>query len=113
MINKIFLRQVLKEMEKIGPDNLPVKFSIEVRTFNSQNKEGGRLVKYTDASLLVKPAKKKKAFNPMEHLYRVERDRKNPNHWSNRTRNIQTKSGQIKKLKILYITKFNGLEVVY
>lgn len=100
-------------MQKTGKNKIPVKFSIQVRTFNSQNKTGGRLVKYENATLLMKPEKKQKVFNPMEHLYRSDRVRKNPNHWDNRTRNIETESGQVKKIKILYITKFNGLDVVY
>lgn len=38
---------------------------------------------------------------------------KNPNHWENRTKNIKTKEGIIKKINILFIDEFNGQKVVY
>lgn len=108
----IFLRQVLELMKKTDDQGRAVPFDIEFRTFNSNNKTGGALKKYKGARLLI--AKKKQAvFNPMEHEYRQFRVRKNPNHWDNRTRNIETPSGQVRKLKILYIDTFNGKKVVY
>ena len=113
MVEHIFLRQVLKEMEKIGTDKKPVPFEIECRTFNTNNKSGGALKKYSNARLLVKTKSKGKVFNPYEHEYRVFRNRKNPNHWDNRTRNIELSNGMVRKLKILYITKFNGKPVAY
>lgn len=112
MVETIFLRQVLEIMEKKDTQGNAVPFDIEFRTFNSNNKSGGALKKYNAARLLI--AKNKQAvFNPMEHEYRQFRVRKNPNHWDNRTRNLETPSGQIRKVKILYITKFNGCQVVY
>ena len=112
MVKHIFLRQVLSEMEKIGPDKKPVLFEIECRTFNSNNKSGGALKKYK-CRLLVKTKSKGKIFNPYEHDYRVFRTRKNPKHWDNRTRNVELENGMIRKIKILYITKFNGTPVAY
>ncbi|MBN8565235.1 MAG: hypothetical protein J0M25_00685 [Flavobacteriales bacterium] len=112
MVQHIFLRQVLKEIEKTGPDKKPVLFEIEYRTFNSNNKSGGALKKYK-GRLLVKPISKGKVFNPYEHEYRVFRARKNPNHWDNRTRNIELENGMIRTIKILYIIKFNGVPVAY
>ena len=56
---------------------------------------------------------KGKPFIDAEHFYRPVRERKNPNHHENKTRNIELQSGQIKKLNFRLITKFNGLEVIY
>jgi len=113
MIKHIFLRQVLEVMKKIDSKGNAISFDIEFRTFNRNNKAGGGLKKYTNAKLLIGKKLKGKDFDPMEHFYRIEKERKNPNHWQNKTRNIELASGQIRKLNILYITKFNGLEVIY
>ena len=112
MVKTIFLRQVLEKMNEKDKLNKPIPFSIEVRTFNSNNKTGGELKVYKDAVLLLKESNGQ-VFNPMEHSYRQIRERRNPNHWDNRTRNIELKSGFIRKIKILYITKFNDMDVVY
>jgi hypothetical protein len=74
---------------------------------------GGVLKRYEGAKLLIAKKTKEKSFNPISLYKREETQRKNPNHWQNRTRNIELPSGQIKKLNILYITKFNDLEVIY
>jgi hypothetical protein len=113
MVKRIFLRQVLEEIKKVDANGLAVPFDIEFRTFNSQNKGGGGLKVYEGARLLIGKKLEGKEFNPKSFFYRNERERKNPNHWQNRTRNIETPSGQIRKLNILYITKFNGNEVIY
>lgn len=113
MEGRIFLRQVLKEMEKLDENGNLVPFTLEVRTFNSNNKSGGRYRIYKHAKLLKAEKLKGKVFNPMSHDYRQFRVRKNPNHWENRTRNIELKNQMIRKVKILHIIKFNGLFVDY
>ncbi len=83
----------------------PIPFSIVIRTFNRQNKSGGRLVYYENATLM-QPPKNTSATRLSQKI-----DFKNPNHWENRTRNVKTNEG-IKKIHILFIIKFNGLDVV-
>jgi hypothetical protein len=113
MVQRIFLRQVLETMKKIDVNGGAVPFDIEFRTFNKNNKMGGVLKKYENAKLLIGKKMKGKPFIDVEHFYRPLRVRKNPNHWDNKTRNIELSGGQIKKINILYITKFNNLEVIY
>lgn len=113
MIKRIFLRQVLEEMKKTDDKGNAIPFDIEFRTFNKNNKMGGVLKKYDNAKLLIGKKLKGKPFIDAAHFYRPVRVRKNPNHWENKTRNIELSGGQIKKLNILYITKFNGQEVIY
>ena len=105
MQNQIFLKEVLKEMKKLDSKKNPIPFSISFRTYNQQNKSGGRLVSYDNATLMQAP--------PEPGAMRLSQniDFKNPNHWENHTRNIKTNFG-IKKINIFFITKFNGLEVV-
>ena len=105
MQNQIFLKEVLKEMKKLDSKKNPIPFSISFRTYNQQNKSGGRLVSYDNATLMQAP--------PEPGAVRLTQnvDFKNPNHWENHTRNINTNFG-IKKIHIFFITKFNGLDVV-
>lgn len=113
MNETVFLRQVIKELEKVDSKGNSIFHEIEYRTFNTNNKSGGALKK-VKARLLIKNKLKGKVFDPFENGFRLSRDRKNPNHWLNVTRNLELeKSGLIRKVKIRYITKFNGVEVVY
>lgn len=113
MINRIFLRQVLEQIKKTDVQGNAVVFDIEFRTRNKNNNTGGILKKYERAKLLIGTKQKGKPFIDAEHFYRAERVRKNPNHFENATRNIELESGRIIKFNFRYITKFNGLEVIY
>lgn len=108
----MFLRQVLLEIQKLESPGKAVLVEIEYRTFNSNNKSGGKLKKIK-GRLLIKSEKNKKSFNPFEHEFRPTKSRKNPNHHENLTRNFELESGFIRKVKMRYIKKFNGVEVVY
>ena len=105
MQNQIFLKEVLKEMKKLDSKKNPIPFSISFRTYNQQNKSGGRLVSYDNATLMQAPPEPG-AMRLSQNIYF-----KNPNHWENHTRNIKTNFG-IKKINIFFITKFNGLDVL-
>jgi hypothetical protein len=111
MENTIFLSDVLKQMNQKDSEENPVPFSLEWRTFNNQNKMGGKLKSETGAILCMKSTKKrdvtKELQNPTE-----KKERKNPNHWKNKTRNIELSNGEVKTINILLITKFNGKTVV-
>lgn len=105
MQNAIFLSQVLKEMKKLDDKKNPIPFTITVRTFNNQNKSGGKLITYENAVLMQAPK------TPGKIRLSQKRTFKNPNHYGNRTRNLKTDEG-IKKINILFIIKFNGVDVV-
>ncbi len=101
----MFLREVRKEMERLDKNKNPIPFSITVRTYNQQNKVGGRLVTWDHATLMQPP----KAPGKIRLSQKI--DFKNPNHFENHTRNLKTNQG-IKKINILFITKFNGYDVI-
>ena len=86
---------------------MPAKILFLFRSFNLQNKTGGKLISYEDAVLLRPPAKKGAVRLADETPF------KNPNHWENRTRNIKLKNGEIKKIHIIFIEEFNGKKVVF
>ena len=113
MVNHIFLRQVVAEMERVNEKGEAVPFDMEVWTYNRHNKSGGDLKKYTGAKLLIPKKMKGKIFVVAEHQFREDKKRKNPNHWQNATRNIETQSDMVRKINIRLIKKFNDLEVIY
>jgi len=105
MQKTMFLREVLKEMKRLDENKNPVPFTITVRTYNQQNKVGGRLVTWDNATLMQPPK------TPGKIRLSQKIDFKNPNHFKNRTRNLMTNQGK-KKINILFITRFNGYEVI-
>jgi hypothetical protein len=105
MQKTMFLREVLTEMKKLDENKNPVPFSITVRTYNQQNKVGGRLVTWDNATLMQPPK------TPGKIRLSQKIDFKNPNHFKNHTRNLKTNLGK-KKINILFITMFNGYDVI-
>lgn len=106
MVKTMFLSDVLTEMKKLTPEKKPVPFSLKVRTYNQQNRKGGNIRIYYDATLMQAP-KIKSETRLSQNL-----DFKNPNHFKNRTRNISTVDGE-RKINILFIIEFNGYKVIY
>lgn len=105
MQKTMFLREVLTEMKKLDENKNPVPFTITVRTYNQQNKVGGRLVTWDNATLMQPPK------TPGKIRLSQKIDFKNPNHFKNHTRNLKTNLEK-KKINILFITMFNGYEVI-
>lgn len=101
-------------MKTLDADGKATKFSIAVRTFNKFSKTGGKLNTYPVAKLVMKEE------NPHTHtidsLRRAPKkpvERRNPNHFENKTRNIKLPNGTIKKINIRFIISFNGKKVIY
>ena len=46
MEKTLFLSDVLTEMKKVDARKNPVPFSLKIRSFNLQNKTGGKLISY-------------------------------------------------------------------
>lgn len=113
MVKHIFLREVLLAIKKVDEKGNAIPFDIEFRTYNHNNKMGGVLKSYTGAKLLIGKKLKGEKFELTTNVFREQRVRKNPNHWQNKTRNIELESGHIRKINILYITKFNDEQVIY
>lgn len=101
----MFLTEVITEIKKLDFNKNPVPFSLTFRTYNKQNKKGGKLVSVQNATLM-QPPKDKGAVRLSQNI-----DFKNPNHFENRTRNIKV-SDKIIKVNTLFIIEFNGHKVV-
>lgn len=102
-------------MRETDANGNPILFDIEWRTWNERNKMGGKLMVAKQAKLCMATKKKKNIVDVLRlETAEVPRNRRNPNHYKNRTRNIDRCDGSHPvKIHIDLITKFNGMEVVY
>lgn len=107
MQKTISLSEVLKKMREMENATTPVKFTIAGRKFSANNKTGGKPYFYRNAELLKPP--KIKGNKRLADITPF----KKPRHFENRTRNIKTETGEIQKINILFIEKFNGITVIY
>ena len=98
-------------MNATDPEGNPVRFDIEVREFSKQNRTGGKYKVYSEACLLR--AEKRKGPKGKGLFLPENKERKNPGHFKNRSRNLELPSGDIKKINILFIIRFNGKNVIY
>ena len=107
----IYLKDALEAMRTSDSEGKAVPFSISYRTLNTYNKTGGKLVFHAKAWLVMhEPSTTKDSVQSLKYK-RKSSIRRNPNHFTNKTRNIRLPNGDIRKIKINYIITFNGKEV--
>lgn len=115
MEEMLYLKDVLEIMRTPNAEGRAVPFDISVRTFNRFSKEGGKLNIYKNARLVMK----EKGLDPnsiyaLQHFKKKpEASRKNPQHFTNKTRNLRLENGDKRKIHINYIISFNGKKVIY
>jgi len=101
----IALADALKEMDKKDTKGKPIPFSVSFCTYNRFTKEGGARISIDKAILYNKKHVKKETVTTKSKI---------PNHFDNGTRNILIMpSGEIRKMHIRLIEKFNGKIVFY
>lgn len=98
----ITLSEALKIFNLRDAKGMFVPFDIEYRTFNEQTKQGGKLKSYYGVKYL-----------PEAKATEEETTGKTPNHYKNRTRNIELSNGEIKKIRIDFIVSINNTKVIY
>lgn len=98
----ITLSEALKIFNLRDAKGMFVPFDIEYRTFNKQTKQGGKLKTYYGVKYL-----------PEAKATEEETTGKTPNHYKNRTRNIELSNGEIKKIRIDFIVSINNTKVIY
>lgn len=104
----IKLSDCLKLMAQKDNKGMFVPFDLEYRTFNEQTKKGGKLKKYLSVKYLPE-AKQTTEQNIVE----AEKQVKSPNHFQNRTRNIELANSSIKTIRIDFIVSINNTNVIY
>jgi len=112
----IYLQDVLTQMKTLTPDGRAPIFDIKVRTFNKYSKTGGRLLHFPQAKLVMKEENPNTDSVLSLRIKRTTRptERKNPAHFTNKTRNIKIlPQKHIKKIGIRHIIEFNNKKVIY
>lgn len=112
MIETISLREALKLIELKDKDGGQFPFSVSFRTLNKQSRTGGKLVSYENAKLF-RASKSASRQLRAEDMQAPQKARKKPNHFLNRTRNIEQQNGQISKIHIRLIDSINGKKIVF
>lgn len=114
IMKTISLKEVLTEINKKDSNKNPVPFSCAVYTLNRNSKKGGQLIQYENAKLLVGTKKTNLSEKAMTVVAStLPKEKRNPNHFKNATRNIELSNGEIKKIHIRFIDTFNGKKMVY
>lgn len=112
-MNGVSFKEAISIIDKVDDVGNHYPFDISFRTLNRNSKKGGRLVSYKN---VVKSGFKKGASNKaslINTLQTVSKAKKNPNHHSNRTRNLMLENGEIKKIHIRLIDSVNGRKMYY
>lgn len=109
----IFLKQALDIVNTRKSDNSFAPFDITIRTFNEQTGKGGKLLFYENVKLLPEANHNiiKKETNAT--VLDESKQRKRPNHFKNRTRNIEFPDGSVKTIKIDFIITINSHPIIY
>lgn len=116
MEQSIYLQDALQQMKTLDDNGRAPIFSIAVRTLNKYTKQGGRLLVFPTAKLVIKEENPNK--NSVASLkvkpQPTSGTRRNPNHFENKTRNIKIlPQNEIIKIGIRHIIKFNNQNVIY
>ena len=109
-VERIFLKDALKTMSLRDKEGKPFPFDIAYRTFNKQTKKGGKMMRLKGVKLLPEANRTQEKIT--EESIFDNRDSKNPNHFQNRTRNIELSNNSIKTVRIDFITEINGKQVL-
>lgn len=113
MNNGISFREAIAIIDKKDKVGRPYPFDISFRTLNRNSKKGGRLLTY----LGVKKFKPKNSSVEKNSLIKSIQSevkvKRNPDHYGNRTRNLELQNGEIKKIHIRLIDSINGQKMHY
>lgn len=113
MEKTITLKEALSIIDRVDEHGRAIPFDIAFRSLNKNSSTGGKLYEYKQ---VVKHRSTKKALTKQDLLADVLRPakaEKNPNHFLNRTRNLQLQNKEIKKIHIRLIISINSNKVIY
>lgn len=100
---------IINQKDKRGNS---VPFDVDVYSLNKQSKKGGVLKRYKNVKLLAWEKRERTLHGQVKAASTEVRSKKNPNHFGNRTRNIELPNGDIKKLHLRIIDSINGKKVL-
>jgi hypothetical protein len=112
MENVISLKEALAIIDRVDASGNAVPFDIRVRSLQRNSKTGGKLYEY----IAVRKLRRNASDTPPNLLAVAQsgsRLKINPNHFQNRTRNLELQNKDIRKIHIRLIIAINGIKVVY
>lgn len=113
MKETISLNDALEIIDRQDKQGKSIPFDLTFRSLQRNSKSGGKLYEYNQ----VKKYRKEK-FKHSEAALKTSaetsvRFKKEPNHFENRTRNLELQNGDIKKIHIRLMISINGKQIVY
>lgn len=102
--------KIIKLKNKTGKQH---PFDISFRTLQRNSKKGGKLTNYKGVVLLANEKQEDQEAKIYDNILLQDRQKRNPEHWKNRTLNIKLEDGQIRKIHVRLIVGINGKNIVY
>ncbi|MFL0067866.1 hypothetical protein V2605_03960 [Tenacibaculum maritimum] len=112
MEETISLRDALVIIDKKDKEGNAFPFDISFRSLNGNSKTGGKLYEYKQVKKLI-ARKSSSATASIKAVQSGVTGTRKPNHFFNRTRNLELQNGDIKKIHIRLIISINGKKVIY
>lgn len=113
MNDTISLTEALKIIDRQDKTGGSIPFDITFRSLQRNSKTGGKLYTYNQ----VKKYRKKKYEHSTAAMINAVSsgafETKNPNHFANRTQNLEMQNGEIKKIHIRLMISINGKTIIY
>lgn len=110
---KISLKEGLAILNQKDHRGTLIPFDMTYRTFNATSKRGGKLKFYNDARLLLEKNPNRIHKDTIENILVPVKPSKNPNHFANRTRNIELPDFSVVTICIDFIISINNKEIIY
>lgn len=102
--------EIINRKDKKGN---PIPFDANVYTLNRNSKKGGLLKSYKKAKLLAWNNQERTLKSLTKYAQAVDKVKRNPNHFQNRTRNIEVPDkDRPVKIHLRLIDSINGKKVV-
>ncbi len=112
MNSVISLNECLKIINTKDKAGNSYPFAIDVWTLNKFSKTGGDLRRFKNVKLLAPKKGSNGLVSKTKAASTFSKSKRNPNHHSNRTRNIEFENGNIKTIHIRLIDSINGKKVI-
>ncbi|ALU74339.1 hypothetical protein AUW17_05365 [Tenacibaculum dicentrarchi] len=112
-MKEISLKAALAIMDQKDKEGNAFPFDITFRSLQRNSKTGGHLYNYAQVKRLRPKIGKSTKASLIKAVQSAEKTKKKPDHFVNRTRNLELQNGEIKKIHIRLIISINGQNIIY
>lgn len=113
MKETVTLKEAIAIIDKKDAKGNAYPFNISFRSLQRNSKTGGKMYHYNQVVKLIKKQSVPSMASLTKAVQTTESVSKKPNHFHNRTRNLELQNGDIKKIHIRLIISINGKKVIY